>query len=82
MPLSQQPKPREMSWRDPILPTQDMNTWIKIWSKIIVIRNWYYTPIMIIYKSNIFVIEKNSQTSKIESKKGKKKWEEEREKRK
>lgn len=28
---------------------------------------------MIIYKSNIFVIEKNSQTSKIESKKGKKK---------
>ena len=27
---------------------------------------------MIIYKSNIFVIEKNSQTSKIESKKGKK----------
>ena len=23
MPLYQQPKPREMSWRDPILPTQD-----------------------------------------------------------
>ena len=37
---------------------------------------------MIIYKSNIFVIERNSQTSKIESKKGKKKKEEEREKRK
>ena len=37
------------------------------------IRNWYYTPIMIIYKSNIFVRERNSQTSKIESKKGKKK---------
>ena len=28
---------------------------------------------MIIYKSNIFVRERNSQTSKIESKKGKKK---------
>ena len=27
---------------------------------------------MIIYKSNIFVRERNSQTSKIESKKGKK----------
>ena len=37
---------------------------------------------MIIYKSNIFVRERNSQTSKIESKKGKKKKEEEREKRK
>ena len=35
---------------------------------------------MIIYKSNIFVIERNNQTSKIESKKGKKKRKRKREK--
>ena len=51
------------------------------------VRNWYYnyTPIMIIYKSNVFVcvcvcvlfvvvvvfIERNNQASKIESKKEK-----------